>query len=133
MTDKNITDQMKILIPMIRKVMPTMVANDIIGTQPMHWPGNELETGETYVDEAASYATDENIVEWYWARLPVAAGAIFNMGAYGKFVDEVEAWCEETFGPRCSNEHPEFIWDKINGRYCFKRSEDRTAFMLKWG
>jgi len=132
MTDKTLSDQMKILIPMIRKVMPTMVANDIIGVQPMDL-GTGLETGETYVDEAASYATDENIVEWYWARLPVAAGAIFNMGAYGKFVDEVDAWCEEAFGPRMSNEQPVFIWDKINGRYCFKRSEDRTAFVLKWG
>jgi hypothetical protein len=107
-----------------------MVANDIIGIQPMG--KSQFETGETYVDEASSYATEANTVEWYWARLPIGLGAIFNMGLYGKYVDEVEAWCEETFGPRCSNENPTFVWDKINGRYCFKRSEDRTAFVLKW-
>jgi hypothetical protein len=129
-TDKNINDQIKILIPVIRKNLPAMLAQDIVSVQPMGL--SKLETGETYVDEAASYATDENIVEWYWARLPMDVGAIFNMGAHGKFVDEVEAWCEETFGPRMSNEQPVFIWDKINGRYCFKRAEDRTAFVLKW-
>lgn len=133
MTDKNINDQMKILIPMIRKVMPTTIAQDIVGTQPMTWPGAELETGETYVDEAASYATDENIVEWYWVRLPMSAGSFWNVKGTQEHIEQVDAWCKETFGPRMSNEQPVFIWDKINGRYCFKRSEDRTAFVLKWG
>ena len=131
MTDKNITDQMKILIPMIRKVMPATIAQDIVGVQPMDM-GIELETGETYVDEAASHATENNTVEWYWARLPLSAGAFWNIKATQAHYKQVDAWCEETFGPRCSNEHPEFIWDKINYRYCFKHSEDRTAFVLKW-
>ena len=120
---------MKILIPMLRNVLPATIAQDIVGVQPMTWPGAELETGETYVDEAASYATEANTVEWYWARLPMAAGSFWKQ----EHVNEVDAWCEETFGPKMSNEHPTFNWDKINGRYCFKRSEDRTAFVLKWG
>ena len=116
---------------MIRKVLPAMVAHDIIGVQPMDM-GTKLETGETYVDEASSHATEANTVEWYWARLPLAAGAFFNIKGTQDHFNEVNAWCEETFGPRCSDEHPEFIWDLINHRYCFKRAEDRTAFVLKW-
>jgi hypothetical protein len=132
MTD-NTADQMKILIPMVRKVLPGLVARDLVGVQPMTWPGAELETGETYVDEAASYATEANTVEWYWVRLPMSAGSFWDVKGTHEHVNEVDAWCWETFGPRCSNEHPALIWDKINGRYCFKHSEDRTAFVLKWG
>lgn len=123
--------QLEVLLPAIRKVLPGLIAQDIVGVQPM-MISNYIETGETYVDEASSYATEANTVEYYWARLPIDVGAIFTMGAHGKYVNEVEAWCEETFGPRCSNEHPEFAWDKFNGCYCFKSEQDRTAFVLKW-
>jgi hypothetical protein len=96
-----------------------MLAEDIVSVQPMG--ASKLEIGETYVDES-------NTVECYWVRLPTNIGSIFNMSAHGKYIDEVEAWCEETFGPRCS----ETNWYKINARYCFKRAEDRMAFVLKW-
>jgi hypothetical protein len=122
----------KIMIPMIRKVMPGLVAQNIVGVQPMILPDIPLETGETYVDEASSHATEANAVEWYWARLPVPAGAFWNIKGTVDHFEQVDAWCEETFGPKMSNENPAFNWDKINGRYCFKRSEDRTAFVLKW-
>ena len=123
-------DQLKILLPMIRKVTPALIAQDIVGVQPMI-TDTAIETGETYVDEAASYATEANTVEWYWARLPVDIGAIFNMVSHQQHINNVDNWCRDTFGPPMTT-GVDFVWDKINNRYCFKRAEDRTAFVLKW-
>lgn len=89
-------------------------------------------TGETYVDEAATYATEANEVEWHWVRLPLAPGAIFNIDSQQKHIQEVVQWCSDTFGdPKTFTDS--IIWMYMNGRFWFKYPNDRTAFLLKWG
>ena len=122
-------EKSKILIPMIRKYLPNIMAQNIVGVQPMIVE-QKIETGETYEDEASSYATDANTVEWYWVRLPMVPGAIFNIDLQQQHLEEVTKWCWDSFG------NPQLIdsvWVTMGSRFCFKNAADRTAFVLKWG
>lgn len=121
-------DQMKVSIPMIRQVLPISVAASIMGIQPME-STIPMVTGESYVDEASSYATDANTVEWYWVRMPVSIGAIYQMSKQIDQSQEIIEWCRDTFG------HPTpdtGVWTMLDSKFCFKYAEDRTAFVLKW-
>ena len=40
----SISDFQRIVIPMIRKIIPTMIANEIIGVQPMQGPVEKIRT-----------------------------------------------------------------------------------------
>lgn len=129
-------EQMKVLLPMIRQVLPMSVAASIMGIQPME-STIPMVTGESYVDEAASYATDANTVEWYWVKLPMPAGAIFNLNKHQQHIESVTQWCWDLFGsPQhhlVSSPGPvDARWTTLGSKFCFKYAEDRTAFVLKW-
>lgn len=106
----------KILLPMIRKVVPGVIAQDIIGVQPMMDPnvftiGEGLRSGEKY---------------FYWARPPVNIGQVFSYGS--PLENDCYRWCHETFG-EINDTSP---WFYLESKYYFAREEDRTMFVLKW-
>lgn len=121
MKDKD-NDLAKILLPEIRKIMPTILAEEIVGVQPMQNP--EWKTGENRGQIQQSE---------FWVEPPINLNKLFDIVGRGKIKKytppsfEYYKWCEDFFGP-------EYVahWYRNENRYYFMKEEDRTAFMLKW-
>jgi len=118
----NQKDYLKVLIPMIRKVAPSLMAQEICGVQPMSTPMGFLyptEIGEEFVDGTLLYH------KWYWVK---PAYMMFSSG----FDSELYDWCVETFGDPLAGRR--WYLDKEGGfRYMFKRERDRTVVLMKLG
>lgn len=137
MTNPNdtLSEFQRVMIPMIRKVVPAMIATELTGVQPMSgppfWP-TQMEIGETYLNDADSYSNPGDPVEYYWAKPPLESiftmkfnsTSGFNTGA-GK-LQEMIAWADETFG------NDKNIWLRLNGKFCFTKEADRMLFVLRW-
>ena len=116
----SLIDAHRVLLPMIRKLMPNLIANEIVGVQPMQRP-RSLETGETYLPEKE--------VEYYWAQPSVVS--IFTMKVEGMELSELKPiieWCTETFGPVGESSG----WLLSDGKFYFANEADRTLFVIRW-
>jgi hypothetical protein len=96
----------KVLIPMIRKVMPTIMAQQIVGVQPMH------DAGLIFAGGAAADPFNKK----YWPHQAY-------IEHWGKSRD-AERWCYDNFKSR--------YWTSSGRHFAFKRSRDATLFALKW-
>jgi len=96
----------KILIPMIRKVMPTLMAQQITSVQPMHDAGSIF----------SAYAGSTQYNPKYWPHQ-------LYIEHWGK-AHEAERWCYENFKSR--------YWKSSGRHFAFKRGTDATLFTLKW-
>lgn len=121
---KNSIDQSqpdpKVILPVMRNIIPDIIAREIIGVQPM--TSQPMTVGE--LDHACS--------TWYWARPPYDPGGIFDYDGTQRRVREIEDWIEETCGPRGDWHDPDCRWWASNRKYIFKNEEDRTMFVLRW-
>lgn len=111
---------LKVIMPVIRNIMPNIIAQEIVGVQPM--TSQPMTVGE--MDHACS--------TWYWARPPYDPGGIFDYARTEQHVQDIEHWIEEMCGPRGSWHDPDCRWWASNGKYIFKDKEDRTMFVLRW-
>lgn len=105
--------KLDVLIPLIRKVMPSLIARDIAGVQPMPdiFRSNEVELITTYTAE------DD---------LPYCA--IFRYSAY-EFTETMILWAESTWDTR------HFRMEDLMGmqvRCRFSSEVYRDLFILKW-
>lgn len=128
----------KVLQPIIRQVMPTLIAQKIVGVQPMSTTATPIETGETYVDEASSYATEANTVEFYWVKPKMPAHNLFtfNSTSIKERLDaetEMYEWAVSTFGKPSDPSEKVERWMRSNQKYYFTDAEDRLVFVMRWG
>jgi Major capsid protein Gp23 len=95
----------KVLIPMIRKVMPALIAQQIVGVQPM-----DADTGSLF-----GRLTAKGFNTKYWPHQ-----------YYVNYLDrrEVERWCYDNFKSR--------NWNSYRNQFVFKRKEDAMLFALRW-
>jgi hypothetical protein len=105
----------KILIPMIRKTMPSLTAQQIIGVRPMTGTGKSI-FNVRYEVNSRLKTIEQYLNKKYWPY-------------YHKFdrfmFEEVDRWCYDNF--KSSN------WRSMSGvHYAFKRKEDYTLFLLRW-
>lgn len=121
---KNPVDQSqpdpKILLPVIRRIMPKLIAQGIIGAQPM--TRRSLTMGE--LEHACS--------TWYWACPPESPAGIFEIEKTRQYYHDIESWIEERCGPKGSWNDADCRWWASNGQYIFKNEQDRTMFVLRW-
>jgi hypothetical protein len=102
----------KVLIPLIRKVMPGLVANQITSVQPMQLTGNEFFTMTT------DYYFKLNEKYWpYQHHLRTPNNSLNPVIA-------AERWCYDNLKGRNWRSHGTF--------FAFKRKSDYTMFLLKW-
>lgn len=95
----------KVLIPMIRKVMPTTIAQQIVGVQPM--TGFEKE----YINTIWGKTYNKK----YWPyQYTINRDEVF----------EAERWCWQHFKGR--------NWNNTHRMFAFKRSRDAVMFALRW-
>ena len=99
----------KVLIPMIRKVMPGLMAQQITGVQPM-----TSITGRIFT-ENYSFGISYNVK--YWPHQ-------FHLDKDWGEVMLAERWCYQNFKSR--------NWKHSGHRFVFKREADATLFALKW-
>lgn len=113
-------ESLKILIPMIRRVLPAIMADDLVGVQPMQ--ESEWRTGE---------GKGQMRELEYWVQPPVGMGQVFAIRSQNfqkrSNIAAMQIWCEETFGMEYATD-----WYKQGSAFYFLNETDRTAFMLRW-
>jgi hypothetical protein len=105
----DLKEMRKVLMPMIRKVMPALIANEIIGVQPMAAP---KEGWELHEDKYNAYPYEAAFVVGMWAI----------HGSATK-ITKMKQWCEEALTPG--------NWYLSTNTFYFRNAGDRTMFMLK--
>jgi hypothetical protein len=107
----------KIMMPVIRKVVPSLIAQDILSVQPMTLPSDK-----TRLDLGTAYLGGSKEGDWF----TVMVGKPFIFAIKGELKGENKHlnWCKATF----NND----TWFERDGRYYFRKEEDRTMFILKW-
>lgn len=118
--DDDLNNARKIILPMIRKVMPGLIAQQITGVQPMSSAtGSIFNFPPTPVTVTTS--RDESLKCQYIAKV---SGSVD--------MDSIQEWVDETFGARTPGYYNP-RWNKITyGKWAFKHEADLTMFVLRW-
>ena len=115
MSDNNNKEFQRVLIPMIQRILPNVIASELVNVQPMSAPqGSIFGSGsKKFISEES-----ENKDFPYHARFD---------GWYVSedFREEVLKWLSDTF-------HNKDNYGVLGNTVMFKREEDRTMFMLRW-
>jgi hypothetical protein len=110
----NITVQGQ-MISLIRKQIPAMVAQQIVGVQPMSSNQRRI----FMIQNPPKYKFSR--ARWYVAE--------FNSDDYYA----VDAWCEKQFGPHPRNPDAwSRWWHKFENSILFRDEKDYVLFLLRW-
>lgn len=93
-----------IIIPMIRKVVPAMIAQEIVGVQPMSNPW----------------------IKWDFTEKDGRWGCYYS--PMGLEFPELNKWCRDTFG----DPGPDKKWDLDAGYLSFEKRMYVDWFLLRW-
>ena len=110
----------KILMPLITKLSPAVLAYDILGVQPITGSVGEIFTMKTLGTPRSKYKFSR--ARWYEAD-----------HRYDDYNDVI-AWCTEQFGPRPRYPDAWTRWCDIHiDRIRFRDEKDYQWFILRWG
>ena len=118
----------KILIPMVRKILPGLIAQDIMNVQPMASSSGRILTSMKL--KSTPKPKDEfSRPKWYEADRAIDHSSPWPFFKYSR---EQYSWCIAQFGP--SPLHPDAWsrWYMINDRYRFRDEKDYMLFILRW-
>src|SRR5210317_860578 len=121
----NIAPLNKVILPVIRRVMPTVIANELVGAQPMTGPVGQIHTLRVRYAETAATATagDEAL-----SPLAIATGYAVNAST-GKA--DVTATLEGKAGRKLSiqilKQTVEAKSRKLSARWTFEAAQDAQA------
>ena len=110
----------KVLMPLIRNVLPSLIAQQIVGVQPM-----SASAGAFSMDYEIPYAVHPRYKfsrKWHVGVAHMGASAL-----------EVYAWCSENFGTHPVNPDAWSRWYRYSYKKFYFRDEvDYVAFLLRW-
>ena len=118
-----------VIMPMISKVMPQMIASQIVGVQPMTGPSGMIFGGKSINDTTITTHIDQvevngETVDYYAVKIPY--------GYYDKHKvshPDIYQWCIDTY----SNDIDDGRWYLRGSKnFLFKTEEDRNWFLLRW-
>jgi hypothetical protein len=114
----------QILIPMIRQVYPSLIAQQILGVQPMTGPTGEIFTMRTMYDlDSIKFRKKYKFsrAKWYMMDFDI------------KYYIEVKEWCAEQFGKhdRCPDAWSRW-WHRYESTIYFRDEDDAIMFKLRW-
>lgn len=116
------TNPTPILIPLIRALYPSLLAQQIVGVQPMTSSAAgsfSLETEIPYPENPRRQFSRK----WFSAK---SRGEILAL-------DQVQSWCVDTFGPQPVCPDAWCRWYHYSTRtWRFRDEEDYVLFSLKW-
>lgn len=107
----NQAEMMKTIIPIIRNISPTLIAEDIVNVQPMI--ARPMQIGFT-----------DGIEHPYWVEPMANPSALFNYSKFDEKHQERLDWCIETFN--------DDDWVASSYKFYFKTEKHRDWFVLKW-
>jgi hypothetical protein len=109
-----------ILLPLIKQLTPTVLANDIVGVQPMTGNVGEIFTKKFKVDPKPKYQFSR--AKWYMAEFEwMNASQVFT-------------WCTEQFGKMDRKPDAWSRWKTMPGnQIAFRDEKDYHWFVLRWG
>lgn len=116
------------LIPIIRKMMPSILAQEIVGVQPMtSSTGSIFDLSGRNRKDKLTIGEDFTYDQPYWAEPDLGGDWEYRHERY----QEIHEWTSNTFGRHTlAWNNPR--WSASNRRYWFKNEKDRTMFVLKW-
>jgi hypothetical protein len=128
----NVATLNRVILPVIRRVMPTVIANEIVGVQPMTGPVGQIHTLRIrYADTVANNATagEEALSPFKIAR--AYSGNQADDGTEGNAKGSSTAALEGTAGKRLSiqilKQAVEAKSRKLSARWTFEAAQDAQA------
>ena len=119
-----------ILLPLIRRVLPNIIARDLVGVQPMTEPTGSIFNSTRTLDNLimqkehfGHFLRVYNRKKYHSINDVAALGyPIIKIGV----LDAISAknWCKENLKPGS------FVC--VNTRFCFAYDRDATLFTLRW-
>ena len=107
------------LMSVIRQLTPTLLAQSIVGVQPMTGSVGEVFTMRANYGYQPKYKFSR--AKWYEAE--------YDWVHYG----EVNDWCKQHFGPHDINPNAWSRWNhKYEGKILFRDEKDYVFFVLRW-
>lgn len=116
-------DLTKILIPMIRKVYPNIIAQSILGVQPMSGPTYRTFTMDAdYVIPYHTHPKYKFSRKWFIGKV--------HRGDIG---DDAAKWCAINFGNQPKNPDAWCRWYRYSSKqFYFRDEKDYHWFVLRW-
>lgn len=127
-------EHVRVLLPIIRQIVPGLIAQQICGVQPMS--GQQRDT--TPYEIGTSHEVDGDI-EFFWVKPSQPNPTMFlwstTVSKAEKRNAEIMTWCFNTYGPRGIwgvDLNPGARWHASDQKYYFRNEADRTLFVLRW-
>lgn len=116
---------MKVTLNTIRQVLPTLIASDIVGVQPMTGV-----TGQTFTMRAQYQ--DPNIAKFH-KKYKFSRARWFVVEFDERNYNRVRDWCTEHFGPHPRNPDAwSRWWHRYETSIHFAYEDDAVLFKLTW-
>ena len=109
--DETKAEATKVLLPIVKRMLPNIIAADIVGVQPM--VPKEMQIGFT-----------DGIDHPYWVEPMASPASIFNYNAFDEKHQEQLDWCVETFNDE--------DWMASSYKFFFKEEKHRDWFVVRW-
>ena len=113
----------KVIIPLIRQMYPTVIAQQIVGVQPMTSSGYP----SLYLDLTYHYHKHPRYKfsrKWFMGES--------NHNDIDSLVD-IENWCIDNFGPHPMNPDSWCRWYRYSTKkFYFRDEKDYVLFLLRW-
>ena len=112
----------KVIIPLIRKVYPDMLADQLISVQPMTAAGgvSNVVKGRQTADKNHWHAEYDRFNEYPYS----VTDTLRHPWTATDKDQEMDTWCATSFNGGS--------WHRTGQTYRFKNEEDRTLFILRW-
>ena len=130
----NVATLNRVILPVIRRVMPTVIANELVGVQPMTGPVGQIHTLRVrYADSMASSATATTAGEEALSPFKIAEGysGAGDASTYNDKTANTTASLEGVAGKRLSiqilKQTVEAKTRKLSARWTFEAAQDAQA------
>lgn len=126
----NIATLNRVILPVIRRVMPTVIANEIVGVQPMQGPVGQIHTLRVRYAETADAATGTDVVAGDEALSPFKIATAYS-GSLSTGKAANTAALEGTPGRKLNvqilKQMVEAKTRKLSARWTFESAQDAQA------
>lgn len=129
-SSSNVATLNRVILPVIRRVMPTVIANEIIGVQPMTGPVGQIHTLRVmYADNVAGQGTGTGATAGEEALSPFKIATAYSGSAAGRAT--TTATLEGVPGNRISVQLLKQVVEaktrKLSARWTFEAAQDAQA------
>jgi len=126
----NVATLNRVILPVIRRVMPTVIANEIVGVQPMTGPVAQIHTLRVrYADQTTGPSSDQNTVGGDEALSPFKIATAYSGTTAGKAAST--STLEGTPGNRINVQILKQVVEaktrKLSARWTFEAAQDAQA------